>query len=87
MGQPVSSLIQIFQKIFETEIKHKLLIEIYNESLRGQYGLKRIFIETVWVGLYHLLKIDENFVKEQYESNRIAFYIFLWYSGFRKLGK
>ena len=47
MGQPVSSLIQIFQKIFETEIKHKLLIEIYNESLRGQYGLKRILIETV----------------------------------------
>ena len=31
-------LIQIFQKILETEIKHKLLMKINKESLRGQYG-------------------------------------------------
>ena len=28
-------LIQIFQKILETEIKHKLLMKINKESLRG----------------------------------------------------
>ena len=38
MGQPVLFLIQIFQKMFETEVKHKLLLEINRESLRGQYG-------------------------------------------------
>ena len=35
MGQPILSLIQIFQKMLETEIKHKVLIEINKESLRG----------------------------------------------------
>ena len=38
MGQTVLSLIHIFQKLLETEIKHKLLVEINKESLRGQYG-------------------------------------------------
>ena len=76
MVQPVFSLIQVFAEMFETEIKHELLMEIYKESLRGQYGLNRIFERTIWVGLYYLLKIDENFVKEQYGSNCIAFYNF-----------
>ena len=35
MGQPVLFLIQIFEKMLETEIKHELLIEINKESLRG----------------------------------------------------
>ena len=39
MGQPVLSLIQVLQKMLETEIKGVLLMEIYKESLRGQYGL------------------------------------------------
>ena len=38
MGQPILYLIQIFQRMLETEIKHKLLMEINKESLRGQYG-------------------------------------------------
>ena len=37
MGQTVLSLIQNFQNILETEIKYELLMEIYKESLRGQY--------------------------------------------------
>ena len=65
MGQPILSLIQVFQKMLETEIKHKLLMEIYKESLRKQYGSKRIIERTIWVGLYYLLNIAENFVKGQ----------------------
>ena len=38
MGQTVLSLIQVFQKMLETEIKYELLMEIYKESSRGQYG-------------------------------------------------
>ena len=38
MGPPVLSLIQIFQKMLEREIKHELLMEINKESLRKQYG-------------------------------------------------
>ena len=38
MGQAVLSLIQVLQKMLETEIKGKLLMEIYKESLRGQNG-------------------------------------------------
>ena len=45
MGQPVLSLIQIFQKILETEIKHELLIEINKESLRGHIGQTVISFE------------------------------------------
>ena len=37
MGQPVLSLIQIFQKMLETDIKYELLMEIYKESLTNQY--------------------------------------------------
>ena len=36
MGQPVLSLIQIFQKMLETDIKYELLMEIYKESLTNQ---------------------------------------------------
>ena len=32
------ALIQVFQKMLQTEIKHELLMEINKESLRGQYG-------------------------------------------------
>ena len=38
MGQPELFLIQVFQKMYETKINHKLLMEIYKESLRVQYG-------------------------------------------------
>ena len=38
MGQPVLFLIQIFQKVLETEIKHELFIEINKESLRRHMG-------------------------------------------------
>ena len=34
MGQTILSLIQVFQKMLETEIKYELLVEIYKESLR-----------------------------------------------------
>ena len=37
MGQPVLPLIQIFQKMLETDIKYELLMEIYKESLTNQY--------------------------------------------------
>ena len=37
MGQPVLSLIQIFQKMLQTDIKYELLMEIYKESLTNQY--------------------------------------------------
>ena len=76
MCQPVLSLIQVFQKMFETEIKHELLMEIYKESLRGQYGSNSILERTIWVWLYYLLNIDENFVKGQYGSKGIVFYNF-----------
>ena len=39
MGQSILSLIQFLQKMLETEIKGDLLMENYEESLRGQYGL------------------------------------------------
>ena len=45
MGQPILSLIQIFQKMLETEIKHELLIEINKESLRGHMGQTVISFE------------------------------------------
>ena len=38
MDQPVLYLIQVLQKMLETEIKDELLLEIYKESLRGQHG-------------------------------------------------
>ena len=38
MGQPILSLIQIFEKMLETEIKHKILMEINKESFRGKNG-------------------------------------------------
>ena len=39
-GQYVSTRIPFFKRClkFKTEIKHKLLMEINKESLRGQYG-------------------------------------------------
>ena len=38
MGQSVLSLIQVLQKMLETEIKGDLLMGIYKKSLRGEYG-------------------------------------------------
>ena len=72
MGQHVLSLIQGFENMLETEIKHKLLMEIHKESLRRQYESNRILERTIWVVLHYLLKIDKNFVKGQYGSNRIV---------------
>ena len=72
MGQHVLSPIQGFENMLETEIKHKLLMEIHKESLRRQYESNRILETSIWVVLHYLLKIDENFVKGQYGSNRIV---------------
>lgn len=75
MGQLVLSLIQVFQlKTLETEIKHELLTEIYKESC-----LER----TMWVKLYYILKIDENFVKVRKNMDQIvlSLMIFLPYLG------
>ena len=44
MGQP-GSLIQIFENILESEIKHKLLMEIDKESLKGNTGQAVISFE------------------------------------------
>ena len=65
MDQPVLSLIQVFQKMLETEIKHELLMEIYKEFLRRQYGSNRILEDNMGWTVLHL-KIDENLVKGQY---------------------
>ena len=62
-------------------------MDIYKESLRRQYGSNRIVKRTVWVGLYYLLKIDENFVKRRYGSNRIVFYYFFAVPRFQKTRK
>ena len=87
MDQPILSLIQVFQKMLESEIKHELLMEIYKESLRRQYESNRILERTVLVGLYYLLKIGENFVEGQYGSNRIVFNDFFAVPRFQKPGK
>ena len=51
-------------------------MEIYKESLRKIHGSNRIFEKTIWVGLYYLLNIDQNFAKGQYGLNRVVFYDF-----------
>ena len=61
-----------FQKMLEMEIK-QLLMEIYKESLRRPYGSNRILKRTIWVRVYYLSKIDENFVKGQNGLNCIVF--------------
>ena len=52
MAQPVLYLIQIFQKILETEIKHKFSMEIYKKSLKGQQrtvlSFNRNFKKNIW---------------------------------------
>ena len=63
MGQTILSLIQVFQKMLETEIKYDFLMEIYKESLRGQFGSDWLAFEdwwkfcetTIWIELYCLL--------------------------------
>ena len=54
MRQTVFCLIQVFQKMLETEIKQKFLIEIYKEFLRGQAGLAYIIfwrlMKILWQG-------------------------------------
>ena len=82
-------LIQIFQKMLEnseTEIRHELLMEIYKESLKGQYESDCIIFSSEIckqileskLRLHHkfmisLMKIDENFVKGPYGSNCTVF--------------
>ena len=48
MGQTTLSLIQIFQKMLETEIKHELLKEIYKELLRRQCGSMTVLSYEDW---------------------------------------
>ena len=52
MAQPVLYLIQIFQKMLETEIKHKFSMEIYKKSLKGQQrtvlSFNRNFKKNIW---------------------------------------
>ena len=77
MGQPVLSLIQIFQKMLEREIKHELLMEINKESLRGQYVSDcNIF--------WRLMKV---LWKDNMDRTVLSLMIFLPYPGFRKPGK
>ena len=76
MGQPALSLIQVFEKMLKT-----------NKRVAFEGDLYRILESTIWVGLYYLLKIDENFVKGQCGSNRIVFNDFFGLLRFRKLGK
>ena len=45
MGQTILSLIPVFQRMLETEITYKLLMEIYKESLRGQKFCEK----TIWI--------------------------------------
>ena len=47
MDQPILSLIQIFQKMLETGIKHKLLMEINKESWRGNLDQTVISFEEL----------------------------------------
>ena len=56
-----------------SEIKHEHLMEIYKESLRRQCGSDWILERTMWVRLYYLLKIDDNFMKGQHGSNHTVF--------------
>ena len=49
MDLPILSLIQVFQKMLEMEIKNQLLMQIYKECLRRQYGSNRILEKTIWV--------------------------------------
>ena len=72
MRQPVLSLIQVFQKMLETEMKHELLMEIYKESLRGQYGWVCVFF-------WRLMKI---LWKDNIDQSALSFMIFLLYLGF-----
>ena len=72
MGQPILSLIQIFQKMLETEIKYKLLMEINKESL-GQYGSDC----NIFLSLMKMLW------KENMDQTVLSFMIFLWYLSYR----
>ena len=58
MGQPVLSLIQIFQKMLETDIKYELLMEIYKESLTNQYesfeNWSKFCERKIWIEPYCL---------------------------------
>ena len=70
MRQPVLSLIQVFQKMLETEIKRNLLMEIYNKSLRAQCGLGCIIF-------WRLMKI---LWKDSMGQALLSFLIFLPYA-------
>ena len=48
MGQTALSLIQIFPKMLQTEIKHELLKEIYEEFLRRQHGSMTVLSFEDW---------------------------------------
>ena len=69
--------------MLETEIKQAFdgNLEMILENTKW---VNRILERTTWVRLYYLLKIAENFVKGQYESNRIVFYDFFAVPQFQK---
>ena len=77
MGQPVLFLIHVFQKMFETEIKHKLLMEINKESLRGQYGSD----------CYIFWRLITIMWKDNMDQTVLSFMIFLSYPVYRKPSK
>ena len=72
--QPILSLIQVFQKILEKEIKHEFLMEIYKESLRGQY---RSDCTIFWWLMKNLWKDNMDWT--------ILSFIYLLYPGFYKI--
>ena len=74
LGQPILSLIQVFQKILEKEIKHEFLMEIYKESLRGQY---RSDCTIFWWLMKNLWKDNMDWT--------ILSFIYLLYPGFYKI--
>ena len=71
MGQPLLYLIQVLQKMLETEIKGELLLEIYKASLRREHGSSCIVF-------WRLTKI---LWKDNMDQTVLSFMIFLLYRG------
>ena len=63
------SLIQVLQKILETEIKGKIFMENDKDSLRGQYGLGCIIFWTLMKVLW----------KDNMDETVLSFITFLLY--------
>ena len=63
--------------MLETEMKHKLLMEINKEDLRGQYGSDSNISERLMKMLWN----------DKMDQTELSFMIFLLYLGYRKPGK